>query len=268
MKKIENSHVIITGASGGLGTALCRQLLAAGAQISALDLDSVALDKLCAGLGDGVTGYPLDVTDLQACRRTFEQVQNAHGPADILINNAGITHLSAFRETSPETISSVMQVNFMGAVYCTKCALPGLMARRGQIVVLSSVAGFAPLYGRTGYAASKHALHGFFETLRAELLEDGVNVLMVCPSFVATQQGRPDSAVRYAGAEHPGKARRTVGKTMQPGQAATAIVQAIAKRRELLLLGRVARQSYWLQRFFPKVYERIMISRTRSEVDD
>ena len=132
--------------------------------------------------------------------------------------------------------------------------------------MLSSVAGFAPLFGRCAYSASKHALHGFFETLRCEVRDRGVNVLMVCPSFIDSQRDQSGSESPYAGAARPGSARATVGDVMSPEEAAREILGAIVKRREQLFVGRVAKQSYWLRRLSPGLFDSIMTRRARDEV--
>lgn len=132
--------------------------------------------------------------------------------------------------------------------------------------MLSSVAGFAARFGRCAYSASKHALHGFFETLRSEVGDRGVNVLMVCPSFIDSQRDQPDSKSPYVGAARPGSASATVGEVMSPEQAAREIVGAIVKRRKQLLVGRVAKQSHWLRRISPGLYDSIMTRRARDEV--
>ncbi len=264
---IDQHHAIVTGASGGLGRALCSELLSAGARVSALDIDAEALEAMMA---DDVSGrlhvQPLDITDAAACSEAFQALRSVHGPIDLLINNAGITHFSTVADVSVETVGQVLAVNFMGAVACTKAALPDLLARKGQVVVMSSVAGFAPLFGRCAYSASKHALHGFFETLRAETRGHGLSVLMVCPSFIATQPAGTISKSPYAGAARPGSARATIGEVIHPSRAAREIMSAIHERRSQLLIGRVAKQSYWVRRLWPRLYDTIMIRQARREV--
>ena len=126
------------------------------------------------------------MTDERACADAVERGVAQFGRLDVLVNNAGITHRSPFQATQTEVLRRVMDVNLFGAIHLTRAALPHLKRTRGLIVALSSVAGFTPLIARTGYSASKHALHGFFESLRTELAPDGVGVMMVCPSFIAT----------------------------------------------------------------------------------
>ncbi len=134
---------------------------------------------------------------------------------------------------------------------------------RGAVVVISSVAGFSPLAARTGYAASKHALHGLFDTLRAELEGTGVGVLVVCPSFIRT--GIADSHLGADGAAAHGP-RTVVGTALEPDAAAEDIVRSLESGRSLLLLGRVAKLAWWVSRLAPQLYARIMLRRFRAEI--
>jgi short-subunit dehydrogenase len=182
----------------------------------------------------------------------------------VLVNNAGITHRSAFARTEPDVIRRVMAVNFFGAVHCTHAVLPALVARRGMIIVISSVAGFAPLIARTGYAASKHALHGFFESLRTEVEPLGLKVLLVCPSFIET--GIEKNALAGDGnlARHP---QSIVGTRATPDAMAGKIHAAAARERRLLLPDAVSRSSWWLSRLAPRFYERLMTRKLRQEME-
>jgi len=264
---LSDKHAVVTGAGGGLGRSICREFVRLGTRVSALDLDEAAIRDLVASDDSGrLSGHRLDVTDAAACARVFGRLRDEMGPIDLVVNNAGITHFSKVEDIELKTIEQVMSVNFTGAVNCTKAALPDVLERRGQIVVLSSVAGFAPLFGRCAYSASKHALHGFFETLRSEVRDRGVNVLMICPSFIDSQRDQPGAESPYAGAARPGSARATVGEVISPEEAAREIVGATARRREWLLVGRVAKQSYWLQRLLPGLYDSMMTRRARNEI--
>ncbi|MBM3556680.1 MAG: SDR family NAD(P)-dependent oxidoreductase, partial [Alphaproteobacteria bacterium] len=203
-----------------------------------------------------------DLADGAACERIADEL----GPVDLLINNAGITQFSRFDVMTPETLRQVMEVNFFGAVNATRAFLPGLKARRGAIIAIASVAGFAPLYARSAYAASKHAMIGFFSTLGAELAGDGVHVLIACPSFIATQEtARPANAAE-SGMARPGSARRTAGTPLSPEDVAEAILAGLAARKRLLPIGRTAWLSYWLSRLAPGLFERAMLRATKDEV--
>jgi len=255
--------VAITGAAGGLGRALCHAFGQRGARIAALDRDAPGLAVLArelAAAGIVAQVIPCDVTQLESCRAALARLTEG---IDVLVNNAGISHRSAFAITDPEVIRRVMEVNFFGSVRCTHAALPALLARRGLVIAISSVAGFAPLLARTGYAASKHALHGLFDTLRAELAPQGVGVLIVCPSFIRTEIAAAHLAGDGQPARHP---RAVVGNMLDPAEVAARIVDAAERGRRLLLVGRVAWTSYWVSRLAPALYARLMARRMRSEL--
>ena len=241
--------VLVTGATGGLGAEMCRQFGAAGARIAALDLDADRLAEL--------------QRELEGLRRAAVDAAAEHfGRLDVLVCNAGISHRSAFAETDLGVIHRVMDVNFWGAVHVTQPAIPHLRASRGRIVAISSVAGFAPLIARTAYAASKHAVQGFFNSLRGELAEDGISVTLACPSFVATgieknQLGQDGGAVQHA--------YKTIGTPMSPADAVAEVVAATHRREKLRVIGRVGKMSWLLSRAAPGFYERQMIRRLKSE---
>jgi NAD(P)-dependent dehydrogenase (short-subunit alcohol dehydrogenase family) len=256
-------NVVITGAGGGLGAALARRFARAGDAVALLDLDAAAVAAGTAALeaqGARTLALRCDVTSQQECSEAMGEVIRSWGGIDLLIANAGITHVGLVRDTEVAVLRRVMEVNFFGAVHCTRAALPSLLERRGRVAAISSVAGFAPLALRAGYVASKHALQGFFETLRAEHARDGLGVTLVCPSFVRTEIGRhalgPDGRAAAAGA------RTGVGRELEPAAAAEVIHRGIRRGRPLVLVGREARLSWWLTRAWPRAYERLMERRT------
>jgi NAD(P)-dependent dehydrogenase (short-subunit alcohol dehydrogenase family) len=258
---VAGRSVVITGAAGGIGSALAQQFADAGARVALLDRDETGLEKLALHLraaGADAIAIPCDVTSLDDCSLAVGRVVAAWGGVDVLINNAGITHVSPLADTDVDVFHRVMDVNFFGALDMTSVALPSLLERRGQIVVMSSVAGFAPLALRTGYAASKHALHGCFESLRAELRGTGVGVTLVCPSFVRT--GIADHALGAHGGA-PTHRRTETGTPAEPADLAEAVFDATVHRRRLLLHSPTAKLSYLLSRVWPRRYERMMARR-------
>ena len=262
-RTVSGKSVIITGAAGGIGAALARSFARRGAQLGLFDLDLPGAEKLASELrADGASVVPLrcDVTSLDECNAAVGKVCEAHGGVDILVNNAGITHLSGFRQTDVDVIRRVVEVNFFGAVHCTKAALEPLLERRGQIIVISSVAGFAPLAKRTGYSASKFALHGFFETLRSEHRGDGLRVLLVCPWFVDTRIG----AHALGGDGEPSSdPRGDAGQPQAPEVVAESIVEAALRDRRRLVISGPAKLAYVVSRLAPSIYERLMLRRVR-----
>lgn len=247
-------RVVITGGAGGIGAALAQRYVSDGARVAILDLAESE-----APAADGMA-LRCDVTDEQACATTIEAIAETFGGIDVLVNNAGLTHVGTVGDTDPEVIRTVMSVNFFGALNCTKAALPHLLASKGQVITMSSVAGFAPLHGRSGYCASKHALHGFFETLRAEYGSAGLRVMLACPSFVDTAIG--DHALGTDGQLAGPLARTGVKAPRSPAEVADKIVAAAAKNRRIVFTSAESRLSWWISRVAPRVYEKLMLRRT------
>jgi short-subunit dehydrogenase len=187
---MKDNVVIITGASKGIGAELARQLAAKGAGLALAARDREELARVvaeCAARGAKAEAIVTDVTVEEDCRRLVERTVASFGRVDTLVNNAGATMWARFEDIHDMAIlERIMKVNYLGAVYCTHYALPHLKAARGRLVGISSLAGRTGVPTRTGYAASKHAMMGFFDSLRIELAGSGVSVTMVCPGFVST----------------------------------------------------------------------------------
>jgi len=260
-----NRVAVVTGGAGGIGLAIARRLAADGFGVALLDRDGAAAQDAAIDLerrGYCATASTCDVTDAEACRAAIALVIARWGGVDLLVANAGISHRSLFETTDLAVIRKVVDVNLFGAVNVTAAALPSLIARRGAIVAISSVAGFAPLVGRTGYAASKHALHGFFGSLRAELRTRGVLVTLVCPSFV---DSGIDAHALSATGDHLDRGKPVIGRVLTPEEVAVAVHAAVASRREVVVVGAVGAASRWLNRFAPRLYERLMLASQGSE---
>jgi NAD(P)-dependent dehydrogenase (short-subunit alcohol dehydrogenase family) len=250
---LAGARVLVTGAAGGLGRETCRRLGLRGAHVVAADRDPSGLREVAD------QAVALDVTDDDGVL----EVVTALGPLDALVLSHGVTALGPALQTPMAAIDRVLAVNLRGAILVTQAALPGLVRRRGRIAVLSSVSGFAPLVHRTAYAASKHGLHGYFESLRAELVETGVSVTIVAPSFVAT--GIENRAAFRADGRQG--AWSTTGEVLTPAEVASAVVDGLATRRPLVLPSRTARQAYLLSRLAPGWYERTMRRRVLASGD-
>ena len=237
-------RVLVTGAAGGIGTELCRRFAAEGAEVIAIDSDGEALDRLAEEIG--VVAVELDVTD----RRSVES--HDFGVVHVLVNNAGVTALGPFSEIDGAAFERVIAVNLIGAATITRAVLGSLQRHHGRIAVLSSVAGFSPLTHRTAYAASKHGLHGLFESLRSEL--SGVSVTMVCPTFVNT------GIETRAAARAPGPAGQwsTTGRHLSAVDVSDAVLDGLRRRKRLVLPGATSRMAYVLSRLAPSAYEVLM----------
>lgn len=267
MGVFDGQCVAITGAASGIGAALCRGFAREGASIAMIDINPVGMDHVQAALiasGAKTLAVTADIANALNCQTAIEHVVSEFGGIDVLLNNAGITHFGLCEHTSIPVYRRVLDVNFFGALHCTLAALPSLIERRGAIGVLSSVAGFAPLVGRAGYCASKHALHGYFETLRCEVKRHGVSVTMICPGF--TQSNIERSALGSKGTIKPTR-RTQVGTAADPGEVANAIVRAIARRKRIVILSSVGKTSWLVRRLSPPLYDAIMTRRMRAEFD-
>ncbi|AYC34386.1 SDR family oxidoreductase [Pseudomonas cavernae] len=261
-KVFERKVVVVTGGCAGIGRALVMRMAQAGARLAVLDLDQDALDSLVRHLADHhnveALGLRCDVADPDSVAQAMAAVLERFGGVDVLINNAGITHRSTFAETDLRVFQRVMAVNYFGALHCTKAALPSLLERQGQIIVLSSLSGFTPLLYRSAYNASKHALHGLFDTLRYEIKGSGVNVMLVCPGFTATDL-RKNALVGDGSVTR--KPPLAMGKVASAQDVAEAIYQGALRRRRLLVLSNVDWRARLLARFFPRLFERVLLPR-------
>ena len=260
MSAYRNKTVVITGACGGMGRALTLRFGLAGARIAMIDLDDSQLDTFQVHLQEKniqATGYVCDVTDTSQVHETFSRIQADFHCIDILINNAGITHRSPFLETDTHVFHQIMEVNYFGAVHCTKAALPSLCQSEGQVITMSSMSGFTPLYHRSAYSASKHALHGLFDDLRLEMEPLGVNIMLVCPGFTATD-------IRHNALEGDGsivsEPLKLTGSATPPSQVAEEIFKASLKRKPLLLVSNVDWRARILARLFPRLFGRYVAS--------
>lgn len=268
-RNFNDKTIVVTGASGNLGTAICIALSKIGAKVVGLDYSAETVAKMQSTMeAKGVDVIPVvcDITDKQACHAAAKTILKQTGRIDGLVNNAGITHIERYVEMdkSKGITRRVMEVNFFGAVNCTEAMLKQIIEHKGIIVNISSVAGFAPLIGRTAYAASKHALHGFFESLGAELQADGVHCLMVCPSFIQA----PKEITAAASAEQNSiyQKKKTIGPTVSAQDIATQIIKACTKEQKTLVMGRTGKMAYWARRIAPNFYEKKMINNLKDEI--
>lgn len=261
-KLYDRKVVLITGGCAGIGRALALRFAQAGARVVILDLEQEALDSLVQHLRDHLNvealGLCCDVADAARVQQCVRQAIEHFGGIDVLINNAGVTHRSTFAETTLEVFQRVMAINYFGAVHCTQAALSSLIERHGQIIVMSSLSGFSPLLYRSAYNASKHALHGLFETLRCELKGSGVGVMLVCPGFTATDL-RKNALVGDASISP--QPPLSMGRVASAQEVAEAIYRGACKRRRLLVMSNVDWRARVLARYFPRLFERVLLPR-------
>ena len=255
---VKDLVILITGASKGIGAELARQMVAKGAKLvlaarNAKELDEVAAQ--CTALCASVITVKADVAVEHDCQAIVTAALLAFGRIDVLVNNAGMSMWARFEDIEDvEVLARIMQVNYMGAVYCTRHALPHLRETRGRIVGISSVAGRTGVPTRTGYSASKHAMTGFFDSLRIELDGSGVTVTMIYPDFVAT--GIRENATGPDGKPilvSPVKE----GEVMSVEDCARRIVKAIEGREREVVMTARGKMGLWLKLFAPSLVDRI-----------
>ena len=250
--------VILTGASSGIGWELALQLADHGAWLvlAARSAEKLAkLAGLCRQRGGQALAVPTDITRPEACKGLVEQAIAAYGRIDMLVNNAGATMWALFDQVQDLTIfEKIIQVNYLGSVYCTYFALPHLKQSRGRIVAVSSLTGKAGVPTRSGYAASKHAMVGFFDSLRIELDGSGVSVTIAYPGFVATGvQARAFGADGNPLGYNP----LQVEKVMPTEDCARLILNAAARRRREEVMTLRGKVGQWIKLIAPGLVDRI-----------
>jgi len=248
--------VVITGGTDGIGKALVDALLAQGAKVATCGRHHDKLYKLQAEY----PSYPLhtvvaDVSSENDCRHFIESTMKVFGGIDILINNAGISMRALFKDAEVEVTRKLMDINFFGAVYCTKYAINSLIERKGTIVGISSIAGYRGLPGRSGYSASKFALQGWLESLKTELAGDGVHVMWISPGF--TSSNIRNTALNSQGQrqeENP----MDEGKMMTAEECARHILKAIKNKKRSLVMTFTGKETVFMQKFFPSLADKLV----------
>jgi len=250
--------VVITGASSGIGRSLALQLAEQGARLALAARDGARLEEVaaeCRRRAGDVLVVPTDVSEPAQCEHLVALAAAAFGRIDTLINNAGISMWARFDELRDlAVLERVMRVNYFGSVYCTYYALPHLKRTRGRIVAVVSLTGKAGVPTRSGYAASKHAMAGFFDSIRIELADHGVGVTTVYPGFVATEARR-----RALGPD--GEPLRTSlvreHEVMTADACAATILRAAARRKREVVMTARGKVGMWLKLVAPALVDRI-----------
>jgi short-subunit dehydrogenase len=256
MFNLKDKVVVVTGGSEGIGKALVDALLQKGAKVATCGRNYDKLYQLQTHYpGKPLLIYTADVSKEIDCKNFIDTTIKLFGTIDIMINNAGLSMRAMFAETEVETLRRLMDVNFWGAVYCTKFALPHILKQNGQIVSVSSIAGFRGLPGRSGYSASKYALNGWMEALRTELLHTGVNVMWVCPGFTASNIR---NVALDKNAQPQGESPLDEKSLMTAEECASHILVAIEKRKRTLVLTGKGKQTVFMNKFFPALADTLV----------
>lgn len=256
--EFKDNVVILTGASTGIGEALAYELAGRGAWLAlaarnAEKLEAVAAE--CRQRGGRALVVPTDVTEETQCRALVERTATEYGRVDTLVNNAGLSMWMKLADVEDlSSLEYIMRVNFFGSLYCTYYALPHLQLTKGRIVAIASVAARTGIPTRTGYAASKHAMVGFFESLRIEVEDDGISVTIAFPDFVASGMH-----TRSLGADGKplGHNPLQVDKIMTSEECARLIVKGVAQRKRQIVMSNRSRFGQWLKLIAPGKVDQI-----------
>lgn len=257
------SIVWITGASSGIGEALAKQYIMQGDSLvlsARREAELQRVKQACINLGgeaEKILILPLDVTEHAAMPSKVNQVLDQFGSIDVLINNAGISQRSKCLDTELSVYKTLLDVDVLGQIALTKCVLPVMVSQKsGHIAVTSSVAGKVGVKWRTGYCAAKHAVMGFFDALRAEVAEYGVQVSTITPGFIKTDVAR--NAVTGDGSQFSGN-DDNIESGMDVDKCASVIVKAMNKGIKEIAVGEgLSLLALKIKRFFPETLFNMM----------
>lgn len=248
--------VVVTGGSEGIGKALIDALIPMGAKVATCGRNQDKLYNLQIQYSNHLLHTMVaDVSQYSECQNFINSTIDTFGGIDILINNAGVSMRALLKDVDVDVIRKVMDINFFGTVYCTKLSLNSILERKGTIVGISSIAGYRGLPGRSGYSASKFAVNGWLEAVRTEVMDDGVNVMWVCPGF--TKSNIRNAALNSKG-KTQGESPLREASLMSPEKCARHILNAVAKRKRTLILTVRGKQTVFINKFFPSLADKLV----------
>ncbi len=258
MQSFKNKVIWITGASSGIGESLAYELAKKGARLIISARREAELQRVkqqCCDPGK-VSVLPIDLAFTDTLKLAVESAILIYGHIDILVNNGGISQRSLASETSLDVDKKLMEVNYFGSIGLTKALIPHFKKRKsGQFVTVTSLVGKFGTPYRSGYSASKHALHGFFDALRAEVWSDGIIVTMICPGFIKTNVSI--NALTGSG-DKLNQMDEAQAKGMSAEKCARKIVSAIKRQKREVYIGGKEVYGVYLKRFFPALFARVL----------
>ena len=265
---LKNKVVIITGASSGIGKACAEEFAKRGANLVLGARQYVTLCEITSDLekryGIKAVAVQCDVSNENECDHLIRQAIVTFQRIDVLINNAGISMRALFADLDLVVLRNLMDVNFWGAVYCTKYALPELLKTRGSVVGVSSIAGYHGLPGRTGYSSSKFALNGFLGALRIENLKTGLHVMVAAPGF--TTSNIRNVALAKDGISQ-GESSMDENKMMSAERVAEIIADGIVKRKSSVVMTSQGKLMVLLSKFAPRFLDKLVYKHFTKEKD-
>ncbi len=261
MKSLQNAVVWITGASSGIGEAMALQFAQEGARLvlSARRESELERVKIATGLAPSeVLVLPLDMEQEGLFEAAVDKVISHFGQIDVLVNNAGISQRGHVQHSGMDVYKRLINLNYLAVVALTKAVIPIFLKQKsGHFVAISSISGKLGSPMRAGYAASKHALHGFFDALRSELTPDNIFVTLVCPGYIKTNISL--NALGNNGELH-GKMDSNQANGLSAEYCAQKISRGIRKNKSEIYIGKKEVMGVYLKRFFPKILERILLN--------
>lgn len=257
--QFSNTVIWITGASSGIGKALAFEMSRLGAKLilSGRNQEALALVQKACQFPDHVMLLPFDLEQYEKAEEITQQALAKFGRIDILVNNGGISQRSYAAHTTVEVDKRIMEINYLGTIALTKAVLPHFIdQKKGHFVVTTSIVGKIGTPLRSSYSASKHALHGFFDSLRAEHHKDQIKVTIVCPGFVQTNISM--NALTGDGSPQQKMDVATAGG-IPPSRFARKMAQAIYKQKEeVYIAGAKEKLGVYTKRFFPKILSKMI----------
>ena len=259
MNIFQDKVVWITGASSGIGEALAVNFAKRGAKLVLSARRTEELERVKKSLHvpeEKVFILPLDLSDTSDIDSLTQQVIQRFRHIDILVNNGGISQRSLTKDTPIGIDRKLMEINFFGTVAITKSVLPFFLKQNaGQIIVISSISGKFGFYLRSAYAATKHALHGFFESLRMEVDKNNIHVLLVCPGKIKTNISL--NALTSTGEKH-NKMDNSTEEGLSAEACAEQIIKGVEKGKEEIFIGGKEIRAVWIKRLFPSLFSKLI----------
>jgi dehydrogenase/reductase SDR family member 7B len=262
---MKDKVVVITGGTSGIGKALAVEFGKAGARIVITGRNPQNLRETEAFLDQlGIDNLAIqaDASIEKDNESMVKETLAKYGKIDVLINNAGISMRALFEDLHLDVFRKVMDINFYGTVYATKYCLPHILQTKGSIIGISSIVGYRGTPARTGYAASKYAMHGFLEVLRTEVMKRGVHVMIACPNFTGSNIRK--TALTADGSQQ-GETPRDEDKMMPAEQVAKLILKATIKRKRELIITFQGKLVVFLNKWFPSMMDNVVYKHMAKE---